>query len=105
MVQTRLKQIITSFSLSIGLPDNKKIIKACGLSVLQLPSRRTFDRRLKTFSTDIKERIATMGDLFVFEELVKPYIIAVDSALLKSKSIVWHTSSMKEEGIVPYSRY
>jgi hypothetical protein len=44
-----------------------------------------------------------MGDLFVFEELVKPYIIAVDSVLLKSKGKVWHTSSLKEEGIVPYS--
>ena len=89
--------------LSIGLPDNKKIMKACGLSAESyLPNRRTFDRRLKIFSTDIKERIATMGNLFVFEGLVKPYIIAVDSALLKSKGHVWHKSSMKE-GIVPYS--
>jgi len=37
---------------------NKKIMKACGLS--QIPDRRTFDRRLNTISTDIKERIATM---------------------------------------------
>ena len=78
-------------------------MKACGLSVLYLPSRRTFDRRLKTISTDIKERISTMGNLFVFEELVKPYIIAVDSTLLKAyKGHVWHTSSMKE-GVVPRS--
>ena len=33
-----------------------------------------------------------MGNLFVFEGLVKPYILAVDSALLKSKGHVWHTS-------------
>ena len=66
------------------------------------PSRRTFDRRLKTISTDIKERIATMGNLFVSEGLVRPYVVAVDSALLKSKGHVWHASSMKE-GIVPYS--
>ena len=77
-------------------------MKACGLSVSYLPSRRTFDRRLKIISTDIKERISTIGDLFVFEELVKPYVIAVDSAHLKSKGKVWHTSSMKE-GIVPCS--
>jgi Transposase DDE domain len=77
--------------------------RACGgLSALQLPSRRTFDRRLKTISTDIKERIATMGNLFVFEGLVKPYVVAVDSALLKSKGHVWHASSMRE-GIIPYS--
>ncbi|MDN5846788.1 MAG: hypothetical protein L0H53_11000 [Candidatus Nitrosocosmicus sp.] len=38
-------------------------MKACGLSVSYLPppSRRTFDRRLKTMSKDIKERISTMG--------------------------------------------
>ena len=43
-----------------------------------------------------------MGDLFVSEGLVKPYVIAIDSALLKSKGHVWHVSSMKE-GIVPCS--
>ena len=71
--------------------------------VSYLPSRRTFDRRLKTISTDIKERIATMGNLFVSEGLVKPYIIAIDSTLLKAyKGHVWHVSSMKE-GILPRS--
>jgi hypothetical protein len=53
-------------------------------------------------STDIKERIAKMGNLFVSEYLAKPYILATDSALLKSNGHVWHTSSMKE-GIVPRS--
>jgi hypothetical protein len=41
-----------------------------------------------------------MGNLFVFENLVKPYILAIDSTLLKSKGKVWHVSSM-EKGIVP----
>jgi hypothetical protein len=77
-------------------------MKACGLSISYLPSRRTFDRRLKTISTDIKERIATTGNLFVFEGLVKPFIVAIDSALSKSKGHVWHASSMRE-GAVPYS--
>ncbi len=88
--------------LSLDLPYNKKVMKACGLSDSYLPSRRTFDRRLKTISSDIKERIATMGNLFVLEDFVKPYILAVDSALLKSKGHVWHASSMKE-GIIPRS--
>jgi hypothetical protein len=39
-------------------------------------------------SADIKERIAAMGNLFVFEGLVKPYILATDSALLRSKGHV-----------------
>lgn len=76
--------------------------KACGLSVLQLPSRRTLDRRLKTISTDITERIATIGNLFVSQDIVKPHILAIDSTLLRSKGKVWHSSSMKE-GIVPRS--
>ena len=91
--------------LSIDLPYNRRIMKACGLSVAEsyLPSRRTFDRRLKATSTDIKERIAAMGNLFVSEGLVKPYILAIDSTLLKAnKGHVWHVSSMKE-GILPHS--
>jgi len=61
-------------------------MKACGLSKLPLlPNRRTFDRRLKTISTDIKERITTMGHLFVIDGIVKPYITAIDSTLLLSR--------------------
>ena len=75
-------------------------MKACGLSDYLPPSRRTFDRRLKTMSTDIKERIATIGNLFVIEGLVRPYVVATDTALLKSNRSVWHKSSMKE-GVVP----
>jgi hypothetical protein len=45
----------------------------------------TFYRRLSTISADIKERIAIMASLFVKEKLVDPYIIAIDSTLLKAK--------------------
>ncbi len=80
---------------------NRKIAVACGL--IKIPSRRTFDRRLKTISTDIKERISTIGHLFVaIEGLVDLSIIAVDSTLLKSNGHVWHKSSMKK-GVVPRS--
>src|SRR5665648_940049 len=73
---------------------------ACGL--VSIPSRRTFDRRLKTISTDIKDRISTMGYLFVLEGIVDLSITAIDSTLLKAKGSVWHKSSMKK-GIVPRS--
>ena len=44
-----------------------------------------------------------MGNLFVFQNIVKPCILAVDSTLLKAyKGHVWHKSSMKK-GIVPRS--
>ncbi|MER5175290.1 MAG: hypothetical protein ABJB76_11570 [Candidatus Nitrosocosmicus sp.] len=36
----------------------RKLAVACGL--VSIPCRRTFDRRLKTMSTDIKESISTM---------------------------------------------
>ena len=91
------------YFICLDLPHNRRIMKACGLSVSYLPSRRTFDRRLKIISTDIKERITTMGNLFVLQDMVKPYILAVDSTLLKAnKGHVWHNSSMKE-GVVPRS--
>ena len=88
--------------LCLDLPYNKRIMKVCGLSSVYLPSRRTFDRRLKTISKDIKERIALMGNLFVVEGLVRSHVVATDTALLKSKGNVWHRSSIKE-GIVPCS--
>jgi hypothetical protein len=44
-----------------------KLALACGL--VSIPSRRTFDRRLKTISTtDIKQRISTIGYLFAATE-------------------------------------
>jgi hypothetical protein len=43
-----------------------------------------------------------MGNLFVVEGLIRPYVVATDTALLKSKGKVWHKSSMKE-GKVPCS--
>ena len=69
-------------------PYNRKIMKACGLT--SLPDRRTFDRRLCTISVDIKERIVAMAALFVKERLVDPYIVSVDSTLLKAKGHLWH---------------
>jgi hypothetical protein len=66
-------------------PYNRKIMKACGLT--SLPDRRTFDRRLSTISVNIKEMISSMGNLFVNERLVDPYIVAIDSTLLRAKDI------------------
>jgi hypothetical protein len=86
--------------LELDYPYNKKILKKCGLT--QIPDRRTFDRRLKTISIDIKERIAIMTSLFVYEKMIDPYIVAIDSTLLKAKGHVWHKSSMNN-GIVPRS--
>ncbi len=51
-------------------------------------------------STDIKQRISTMGHLFVADGLVDPSITATDSTLMKAKGSIWHKSSM-EKGIVP----
>jgi hypothetical protein len=88
--------------LSMDCQYNHKLALACGL--VSIPSRRTFDRRLKAISTDIKQRISTMGNLFVTEGMVLDdddhSIAAVDSTLMKAKGSVWHKSSMKK-GIVP----
>jgi len=86
--------------LKMDYQYNKKIMKACGL--VQVPDRRTFDRRLRSISTDIKERIAAMANHFIHEGMIDPYIVTIDSTLLKAKGHVWHKSSMKK-GIVPRS--
>ena len=75
-------------------------MKACGLT--SLPDRRTFDRRLAKISVDVKERIAAMAVLFVKEKFVDPYIVAIDSTLLRAKGHLWHKSSMIK-GVVPRS--
>jgi hypothetical protein len=84
--------------LNMDCQYNSKLAIACGL--VSIPCRRTFDRRLKTISKDVKGRISDMGYLFVVEGLVDLSIIAIDSTLLKTKGSVWHKSSM-EKGEVP----
>ena len=84
---------------------NHKLALACGF--VSIPSNsRMFDRRLlKTISTDIKQRISVMGNLFVIEGMVMvdddhSIATAVDNTLIRAKGSVWHKSSMKK-GIVP----
>ncbi len=78
-----------------------KLALACGL--IKIPSRRTFDRQLKTISTDIKERISTMGHLFVAIEGLVDLSITNRQYSFKAKGPVWHTSSLMKKGIVPCS--
>ena len=68
---------------AMDLPYNKKIMKGCGLS--RIPNRRTFDRRLATLSRDIKNRINTMGELFVHDKIIDPSVLSIDSTLMKAK--------------------
>ena len=82
---------------SIDMPYNRKVMKACGLD--RLPDRRTFDRRFKAVSIDIRSRIGAMGMLFIKDGLVDPAIVSVDSSLLKAKGHVWHRSNMKKNEV------
>ena len=86
--------------LAMDLSYNKKVMKGCGLS--RIPNRRTFDRRLATISNDIKNRITTMGELFVHDKIIDPSVLSTDSTLIKAKGHVWHKSSMKKK-VVPRS--
>jgi hypothetical protein len=54
--------------LNMDIQYNRKLALVCGL--ISIPSRRTFDRRLKNISTGIKQRISAMGNLFVTEGMV-----------------------------------
>ena len=86
--------------LAMDLSYNRKVMKGCGL--FQVPSRRTFDRRLVTISNDIKNRITAMGEVFVHDKIIDPSVLSADSTLMKAKGFVWHKSSMVE-GVVPRS--
>jgi hypothetical protein len=66
---------------------NPKLVLEC--EYVSIPcSRRIFDRRLKTSSTDIKQRISAMGYLFITEGMVNHSIIAIDNPLLKAKGCI-----------------
>ena len=69
--------------LAMDLWYNKKVMKGCGLP--RIPSRRTFDRRLVTISRDIKNRITTMGELFVHDKIIDPSVLSTDSTLVKAR--------------------
>ena len=86
--------------LAMDLSYNRKVMKGCGLS--RIPNRRTFDRRLVTLSRDIKNRIITMGELFVHDKIINPCILSTDSTLMKAKGHVWHKSSVKKK-VLPRS--
>ena len=75
-------------------------MRVCGLS--RILCRRTFDRRLAAISYDIKNRISTMGELFVSDKIIDPSILSIDSTLIKAQGYVWHKSSMKKK-VVPRS--
>ena len=78
--------------LELDCQYNHKLAIACGLVTIPC-SRRTFDRRLKTISTDIKERISTMGYLFIVEHLAMVDdhpVTAIDITLIKAKGHVSH---------------
>jgi hypothetical protein len=74
-------------------------MKICGLSII--PSIRTFDRRLASLYSEIKNRITRMGELFVREKN-RSTGFSTDSTLIKVKGSVWHKYSMKKK-VVPRS--
>src|SRR2546427_8370346 len=87
--------------LSIDRAYNARIIRVCGLDVL--PDRRTFDRRFSAISSEIRTKIDSMGWLFAEEKLIDPYVVSVDSTMLKAwRGLIWHKKSM-EKNSVPYS--
>jgi hypothetical protein len=66
------------------------------MCVSTTPNRRAFDRHIATISNDIKNRITTMGELFVRDKIIYPCILSADSTLVKAKGHVWHKSSMEQ---------
>lgn len=71
----------------------------------RLPSRRTFERRLRTLPETLPERIGLLGRRLV--ELLEPWArsgraVAIDSTALFARGGVWHKKD-REAGAVPHS--
>ena len=89
------------FVLSVDNRYNARVMLACGLD--RVPDRRTFDRRFRSVSSDVRSRIDSMGLLFVEERLVDPYIVCVDSTIVKArKGLEWHAKD-RRKGRIPYT--
>lgn len=73
----------------------------------QMPTRRTFERRLAALSELLPPLIATLGTFLVRLFGVwqnSSGVVALDSTVLRSKdNAVWHKSE-QETGVVPHSR-
>jgi hypothetical protein len=71
----------------------------------RLPSRRTFERRLKALPETLPGQIGCLGRHLV--ELLKPWersgrAVALDSTVLRARGGEWHKKD-REAGIVPHS--
>ncbi len=71
----------------------------------RLPSRRTFERRLRALPKTLPERIGLLGRRLV--ELLEPWArsgraVAVDSTVLFARGGVWHKKD-REAGVIPHS--
>lgn len=69
------------------------------------PSRRTWERRLKTLPDTLPQQIGCLGRLLVTQ--LQPWqhsgrAVAVDSTPLRAKGGVWH-KKQREQGIIPHS--
>jgi hypothetical protein len=71
----------------------------------RFPSRRTWERRLKTIPQSLPGQIACFGSHLVV--LIQPWAthgraVAIDSTVLRSLGGVWHKKD-REQGIVPHT--
>src|SRR5436190_4128776 len=71
----------------------------------RFPSRRTWERRLKTLPDSLPERIGLLGRHLV--ELIRPWAscgraVALDSTVLRARGGVWHKKD-REAGKVPHT--
>jgi hypothetical protein len=69
----------------------------------RFPSRRTWERRLKTLPASLPARIGCLGRFLV--ELITPWetcgrAVAIDSTVLRARGGVWHKKD-RDAGVVP----
>jgi hypothetical protein len=71
----------------------------------KFPSRRTFERRLKTLPDTLPTQIGCLGRHLV--ALIRPWAnsgraVALDSTVLRARGGVWHKKD-REAGVVPHT--
>jgi len=97
-VVSLLKQLWARRSVWRYLTATPQVAAACGL--VQIPNRRTLDRRLAEIGPQAERQIQALGLVLSLEGVTDATIIASDGSAFATPGPVWHKRD-KKAGIIP----
>jgi Transposase DDE domain len=105
MIVRRLHKVGELLAVLDEPTSEMSMVRHCLSEEGRLPTRRTFERRLKALPESLPEQIGCLGRHLL--EMLKPWqsrgrAVALDSTVLQAKGGVWH-KKVKKAGKVPHT--